>query len=118
MGDEIIKIIGYITERLESMGPQAEQAFRLLVNYQRVDGIIGVLFSLTVITICLWYFRVRLKHLRKTRGDYMDGVWFFGDIAFGIVAAIAFLYLFRSAERAMIPEYYAIKELLGAVKPR
>jgi hypothetical protein len=128
MGDEIIKIIGYITERLGSMGPQAEQAFRILVEYQRVQGfvfLVTFLASSMVGAISLWLaVKIRKDWERHDAIErFFDATGHSMAIA-GLLVVVVFCvwasvtYLSGAITHIMIPEYFAIQELLSTVKPR
>lgn len=86
----------------------------VLIRQQRIDVIECAIF-LPLVALAVWGY-VRLWKKYHDDDDYAIG-FFIGGIALAIVMVIAVGWILTAVGEVANPEYYALKEVLSALKP-
>ena len=119
------KIFGYIDAIAEKLGVAAEFVFAALVKQQIVKGISDLVIWIAFLIIFFIFLRLTIKYSKGADlDDYEPNASAVFMTVFGFLSIILFLILTISLAnygpdyigRIINPEYYALKEIIEAVK--
>jgi hypothetical protein len=108
--DDLARILDDLGERL---GPAGEHAFALAVQHAAISAWLGVIagsllliLGVAVVVLAIWI----------SDGDADDAVVFVGFLGL-LSTALGLAIAFVALPNALVPEYAALRNLLGAIAP-
>lgn len=105
------KIAELIDQLAKSLGVAADHVWQVLVYQQYIDGIKQMIIYGVIFCVALVGF---LKCLRLVREE--EEFWIIGCVLFGLAVVMTFCEFVSSIGLLINPEYYAIQEILDALK--
>lgn len=116
-------ITKYIDQLAQSLNVASEHVYEALINQAMVSGIASIVWAVIMTAVVLGCLKVIQKTRKKAQesGDYFDeSQAFLKSILFGILIIMSFVSGYCALENALTallnPEYWAIKEVLSAIK--
>ena len=126
MNDKLVgKVSEYIDAVATKLGVAAEHVYGLLVRQQVTEGVVNIVSGLVILAVLITLIVFTARKIgSKLDFGYMDGadlamLLIFGGIGVALIGGCLYFGLSVTTDgikHLMNPEYYAIKEIIKAVK--
>jgi hypothetical protein len=119
------KIGGAIEAMAHSLGVASEHVYKLLVHQMFVDGLVGMIQNLLILIFFLLIYLIPLAKMAKYKksdnyDDDFDVFYYSFLIGGALVMTLVFCIdvdcMVDNLMKMLNPEYYALKEILKAIK--
>lgn len=121
ISEQVNEVIDNLAEKL---GVAVERLYPMLIKQAQIDGIMGVIWSIVCITVCVLGFIVAAKAIKNPQQSkqydliQVWSAWTNTKIAVGAIAAaislIVFVFSVNQAITALAnPEWYSLQKLLS-----
>jgi hypothetical protein len=115
--DELARVLDELGERL---GPTGERVFELTVRYVITDAIVGIVFSVVVLTALFFTWRWAIRRVARVESEAdREFATLMGGLLGGIASlALGFFAIYQLAVNIVAllnPEFTALRKLVEAV---
>jgi TRAP-type C4-dicarboxylate transport system permease small subunit len=116
------KVTQYIDALAAKLGVAAEHVYGVLVRQQVADGVVGLSIFAFLLVLLVISIYLAIKFISKSENGedvegFIAGAFGFAAIIIGAIVLIQVIFFVPSDIKQLInPEYYAIREILDAIK--